>query len=202
MAMSYLWRAEMKPATDLPMPEPRPVEAEMIASASGWLRAREAGLRFRRVTAADEPFLFRVYASTRTDELAPVPWSDEQKAQFLDMQARAQHTDYQRNYAAADWLIIEHDGADVGRLYLARGDNNDRHHIIDIAFLPEWRNRGLGGALLRDLLDEAARAGKATTVHVEKFNPAMRLYDRLGFVKIEDQGVYELMQWTSPATNK
>src|SRR5947209_5176844 len=194
MAVSYLWRAEMKPATDLAMPEPRPLDAGMIASASGWLRAAEAGLRFRRVTAADEPFLFRVYASTRTDELAPVPWSDEQKAQFLDMQARAQHTDYQRNYAAADWLIIEHDGTDVGRLYLERGDNNDTHHIIDIAFLPEWRNRGLGGALLRDLLDEAARCGKAVSIHVEKFNPAMRLYQRLGFMRIEDRGVYDLMQ--------
>jgi ribosomal protein S18 acetylase RimI-like enzyme len=171
------------------------VEAAMTASAFGWLRAGEAGLRFRRATAADEPFLFRVYASTRTDELAPVPWSDEQKARFLDMQARAQHTDYQRNYAAADWLIIEHDGTDVGRLYLERGDNNDRHHIIDIAFLPHWRAQGLGGALLRDLLDEAARAGKGMSIYVEKANPAMRLYQRLGFSKIEDQGVYDLMRW-------
>jgi ribosomal protein S18 acetylase RimI-like enzyme len=163
----------------------------------GWSRAAAAGLRFRRVSATDEPFLFRLYASTRTDELAPVPWSDEQKAAFLDMQARAQHTDYRRNYADADWLVIERGGIDIGRLYLDRGNNNSAHHIIDIAFLPDWRAQGLGGALLRDLIEEAARAGKPMSIHVEKFNPAMRLYQRLGFVKIEDHGVYDFMRRTS-----
>jgi hypothetical protein len=33
---------------------------------------------------------------------------------------------------------------------------------------------------------------------VEKFNPARRLYDRLGFHKTEDRGVYDLMQWNAP----
>jgi ribosomal protein S18 acetylase RimI-like enzyme len=113
------------------------------------------------------------------------------------MQARAQHTDYQRNYGDADWLVIERAGNAVGRLYLDRRERE--HHIIDIAFLPEARGQGLGGALLCDLLDEAAMAGKPMTIHVEKFNPAMRLYRRLGFITAEDQGVYDLMRWTRPS---
>ena len=56
----------------------------------------------------------------------------------------------------------------------------------------------LGGALMRDLLDEAAAAGKAMSIHVEKYNPAMRLYRRLGFVTEEDKGVYDLMRWRAP----
>ena len=51
---------------------------------------------------------------------------------------------------------------------------------------------------MRDLLDEAAGAGKAVTIHVEKNNPAMRLYRRLGFETVEDQGVYDLMRWAAP----
>jgi ribosomal protein S18 acetylase RimI-like enzyme len=169
------------------------------APAFGWVRAAAAGLTFRRVSEADEPFLFRLYASTRTDELAPVPWSEEQKAAFLAMQARAQHTDYKRNYGDADWLIIEQGGADIGRLYLDRDHDNDRHHIIDIALMPEWRRKSLGTALLADIIDEAARAGKLVSIHVEKYNPAKRLYGRLGFIKLEDRGVYDLMQSTLSA---
>ncbi len=84
----------------------------------------------------------------------------------------------------------------IGRLYLERLPS--QHRIIDIAFLPEYRGRGLGEALLRDLLDEAAAAGKPVSIHVEKLNPAMRLYRRLGFVTEEDKGIYDLMRWTAP----
>lgn len=86
-------------------------------------------------------------------------------------------------------------GKDIGRLYLERWPS--QHRIIDIAFLPTHRGQGLGAALLRDLLDEAAIAGKAVSIHVEKFNPAMRLYRRLGFKTEEDKGVYDLMRWTA-----
>jgi ribosomal protein S18 acetylase RimI-like enzyme len=159
----------------------------------GWIRAAETGLSFRPVTDADLPFLARLYASTRVDELAAVPWSAEKKAAFLDMQFRAQHADYQHNYPDADRLVLVHAGQDAGRLYIERAPN--RHGIIDIAFLPEHRGRGLGTALLRDLLDEAAGAGKPVSIHVEKFNPAMRLYDRLGFKTEEEGSVYHLMRW-------
>ena len=61
--------------------------------------------------------------------------------------------------------------------------------------MPEARNQGLGKALLLDLLDEAQAAALPVRIHVEKFNPAMRLYLRLGFKPLEDQGVYQLMEW-------
>jgi ribosomal protein S18 acetylase RimI-like enzyme len=160
-----------------------------------WSRAAQAGLTFRRITDADLPFLARVYASTRSEELAATPWSDAQKAAFLDMQFRAQHADYQRNYPEADWLVIMRGGEEIGRLYIDHWPNE--HCIIDIAFLPEHRGKGLGEVLLRDLMDEAAAAGKGVTIYVEKFNPAMRLYRRLGFTTEEDKGVYDLMRWSA-----
>jgi len=143
-----------------------------------WQRAADAGLGFRAIAEADLPFLYRVYASTRAEELAPVPWSEAQKAAFLTMQFQAQHTEYQRNYPAAAWLVILRAGEPVGRLYLDRG-------------------HGLGAAIMRDLMDEAGRAGKRLSIHVEKFNPALHLYRRLGFQTIEDKGVYDLMHWSA-----
>jgi len=162
----------------------------------GWARAAAAGLAFRPVVGADLPFLHRVYASTRADELAPLDWPPEQKAAFIDMQFKAQQSDYGANYPDMLWLVILHAGAPVGRLYLDRRETE--HCIVDIAFLPEHRGKGLGTALMRDLLDEASAAGKPMTIYVEKFNPAHRLYDRLGFAIIREQGVYDLMRWTPP----
>jgi ribosomal protein S18 acetylase RimI-like enzyme len=166
--------------------------------AADWKRSAAAGLTFRRIADADLPLLARIYASTRTEELAPLPWSDAQKAAFLDMQFRAQHTHYQKHYPDADWLIVMQGGNEIGRLYLDR--LADRHCIIDIALLPDDRGHGLGEALLRDLLDEAAAAGKGVEIHVEKQNPAMRLYRRLGFTTEQDKGVYDLMRWTAPSS--
>lgn len=160
-----------------------------------WSRAAQAGLTFRRFIDADLPFMARVYASTRAEELAATPWNDAQKAAFLDMQFRAQHADYQTNYPDADWLVIMRGGEGIGRLYLARWPS--QHCIIDIALLSEHRGNGLGEALLRDLMDEAAAVNKTVMIYVEKFNPAMRLYRRLGFKTEEDKGVYDLMRWSA-----
>lgn len=159
---------------------------------TGWPRAAAAGLTFRSMAAADLPFLSALYASTRAQELSVVDWSKAQKAAFLQSQFDAQHAHYQTHYQGADFLVIEYDGRAIGRLYLARWATE--HRIVDIAFMPEHRRKGLGGALLRDLLDEAAAAGKAVTIHVEKFNPAMSLYRRLGFIAVSEHGAYDLMR--------
>jgi ribosomal protein S18 acetylase RimI-like enzyme len=166
-------------------------------AAAGWVRAADAGLTFRRLADADLPFLARVYASTRAEELAATPLTDAVKAAFLADQFQLQHAHYQKYYPNADWLVTMRGGEDIGRLYIERWPT--QHRIIDIALLPEHRGKGFGEALLRDLLDEATACGKAVTIHVEKFNPAMRLYRRLGFTTEEDKGVYDLMRWTAPA---
>jgi len=166
-----------------------------VTQTPDWARARAAGLSFRPMTEADLPFLSRLYASTRTEELSVVPWPETQKAAFLQSQFDAQHVHYQQHYRDTDFLVIEQGGEAIGRLYLARWAAE--HRIVDIAFIPEHRRKGLGTALLHDLLDEVAAARKAVTIHVEKFNPAMSLYRRLGFVAAGEQGAYDLMRWQS-----
>jgi GNAT superfamily N-acetyltransferase len=158
----------------------------------GWSRAAGFGLSFRPVTDADLPFLARLYASTRQEELSITGWPDEQKAAFLQMQFNAQHAHYKQHFQDADWLVILRDGEQIGRLYLGRWPRE--HHVVDISLLPAWCGLGIGGALLRDLIDEAAAHGKPLAIHVEKMNRALRLYLRLGFRKVADEGVYDLMQ--------
>ena len=151
-------------------------------------------IRFRPIREDDVEFLYRVYASTREEEMALTGWGDAEKETFLRMQFNAQHTYYQRTYTDATFEIILISGEPIGRLYLDR--RKDEHRIVDIALLTAHRGAGIGGAIMRDLLREAADAGKPVRIHVEQNNPAMRLYERLGFRKVGDTGVYFLMEWT------
>jgi ribosomal protein S18 acetylase RimI-like enzyme len=156
-----------------------------------------AGIRLRSMTDADLPFLERVYGSTREIELAQTDWSDAQKAQFIAFQFQAQHRHYTAHYHGAQFFVIERDGAPVGRLYLHW--RQDELRIVDIALLPDARGAGLGGALLDALMAQARAQGKGVSIHVEQMNPAMRLYQRLGFRKIGEHGIYHLMQWRPDA---
>jgi ribosomal protein S18 acetylase RimI-like enzyme len=153
-----------------------------------------ASLTLRPITTADRELLYRIYASTRSEELTVTGWDDSQKAAFLQMQFEAQHRYYMENYRDARFQVIEWDRAPVGRLYLVRWADEIR--IIDIALLPEYRGRGLGTQLLLNIQADAQQARLPVTIHVERFNPALSLYERMGFRMIEDKGVYLLLKWT------
>lgn len=151
----------------------------------------------RPIEPADEDFLRRLYASTRTAELSQVPWSETQKEQFLRMQFDAQAQHYRTHYAGASFDVIVRGEQRLGRLYVHRQPHDIR--IVDITLAPEHRNQGLGEALLRALMAEAGAAGSRLSIHVEIFNPARALYERLGFREAADRGVYKLMEWRAEA---
>jgi ribosomal protein S18 acetylase RimI-like enzyme len=150
-------------------------------------------LTLRPITPGDDSFLAGVYASTRAEELAATGWSDEEKAVFCRRQFDAQTAHYTANYPGASFQVIERDSQRIGRLYVARWEREIR--IVDITLLPEFRGSGIGTKLLGELQEEARAVGKSLTIHVERFNAALRLYERLGFQQIEDKGVYLLMEW-------
>jgi GNAT superfamily N-acetyltransferase len=155
-----------------------------------------APFTLRPVVEADLPFLLRVYASTREEELAAVEWPAASKEAFLRQQFEAQHRWYREQYAGASFDVVEVGGVPAGRLYVARWPREVR--LVDVALLPEHRGRGLGEALVRKVLGEAAGTGKPVGVHVERMNRALRLYERLGFRRREDKGVYLLLEWSPP----
>ena len=149
-------------------------------------------ITFRPETEEDTPFVLRLYASTRQPEMDAVPWPAEEKERFVLQQFEAQRLHYRKYYSDAELLIVQLDGLPIGRLYLHRTGNDLL--IIDISLMPEVRGQGLGGMLLREIQDRAA-AGEVVSIHVEQFNPALHLYQRLGFVKVKTYGVYDLMEW-------
>jgi len=151
-----------------------------------------AAIELRESRPDDREFLLHVYMTTRADEMAVVPWTDEQKRAFLRTQAEAQDADYRRSWPQARFLVVVAGDHDIGRLY--RRETDDELHLIDIALLPEWRNQGIGTSLMNDLIGEADRQGKRLTLYVENWNPARRLYERLGFVDASSDAVYAFME--------
>ncbi|HEX2296264.1 MAG TPA: N-acetyltransferase [Actinomycetota bacterium] len=154
-------------------------------------------MELRAVVPDDRPFLRAVYGSTRWEELEQTGWTDAQKNAFLDQQFAAQDAHYTQNYDGATYSVIVVDGFPAGRLYVARWPDEIR--IMDVALLPAARGRGVGTGLLRDLIEEAAAATKRLTIHVERENPALRLYQRLGFAPVEERGPYYLMELAAPS---
>ena len=151
-----------------------------------------AHITLRPVGSDDDDFLVEVYGSTRAEELALVPWTTEQQQAFVRSQFAAQQDYYGKKYPGASHDIIESNNRPVGRLYVARMDQEIR--IIDITLLPAERNAGIGSFLIKQLLDEANHSGKLTRIFVEEFNPSLRLFERLGFSPSEQQGIHLLMQ--------
>ncbi|MEL6177959.1 MAG: GNAT family N-acetyltransferase [Myxococcota bacterium] len=155
-------------------------------------------ITFRNIRESDRDLLLALYATTREAELAQTGWDRAQKRAFVQMQFEAQHTHYMKHYSGDSFQLILEDGAPIGRLYLGRWPEEIR--IIDLIIAPERRNRGLGRQLMESLLEEARRAGKVVRIHVASFNPAMRLYKRLGFREVAHREVYVLMEWSDDAT--
>ena len=150
-------------------------------------------LTLRPVTSDDEDFLIGVYAGTRAEEVAGLPWDANQRDSFMRMQFAAQQQDYQRRFPDSDHRLLLLDGRRAGRVYLARSENEIR--ILDIALVPEHRNKGIGTRIIKDLLTESSQSRKPVRVYVEQFNPALALFERLGFSRAEDIGTHFLLEW-------
>ena len=152
---------------------------------------RLSDLVLREEGEADQPFLLGLYASTRAEELAPVPWPEEQKQAFLAHQFSLQREQYRQHYVGAEWLVIERAAHPIGRLYLKR---SSEVRLMDIALVPELRGSGAGTRITRAVLDWADAQGLPVTLHVEPFNPAYRMYRRFGFAYVRSTGVYHFLQ--------
>ncbi|MGH6683830.1 MAG: GNAT family N-acetyltransferase, partial [Pseudolabrys sp.] len=116
-----------------------------------------SGLTVRNSGPADVHFFRALYATARIDVelLATLPVS--QREPFLDDQFRLQDTHYRRHYGGADFLVVEQDSKPVGRLILDR--TTPAWQIVDIALVPALRGKGIGGELLRTILEAAVRSG-------------------------------------------
>jgi ribosomal protein S18 acetylase RimI-like enzyme len=155
---------------------------------------QEGRVALRGATDADYAFMRYLYGTTREEELSHFPFDEAQKEAFLDQQFAAQYQHYTVHYPTCERNIIERDGERIGRLWV--DEWKDQIRLVDIALVPAARGSGIGTRLVKDVLARGAAVGKAVTIHVEGYNPALHLYERLGFHRVDTNGVYYLMKWT------
>lgn len=178
--------------TDLRFPPPhRPISRFSEA-------LRRQGFGWRAAERGDIDFMRRLYEMLRADEMALIAWPEGTREAFLDSQFALQHHHFTTHFEHAEFLVLEHGGTAIGRLYLLR--DAPRWSIIDIGLLPAWQGRGLGGALLRQLQQDAQDAdARGLSLHVRLDNPrAHALYLRLGFRNGSVDGMHRLMHWDAP----
>jgi ribosomal protein S18 acetylase RimI-like enzyme len=152
-----------------------------------------ASMTLRPVEESDRAFLFALYATTRGRELNGSGWTPAQTDAFLRMQFNAQNASYRQQFPTADFLIIELAGQRIGQLYVDRREREIL--VVDIAFLPH-QGVGLGRKLLREIFREGEETGRPVCGHVERQNPALRLFQRMGFVVTGTVGAHYRVQWT------
>jgi len=149
-------------------------------------------ITFRKQLESDFPFLKKLYRTTREFELSHTNWDENQKESFSDSQFDAQYSHYSSSYDNIEFKIILHNDKPIGRLYLWETEHQIR--IVDIALMPESTGKGIGTKILNSLIQQSEQSGKKLNIHVEYFNPALRLYKRLGFEKTDDTGMYFFME--------
>jgi ribosomal protein S18 acetylase RimI-like enzyme len=153
--------------------------------------ARALGLSVRPVLPGDSAFIASLYAALRAPEFSALGWPEAMLRQFLEQQEQAQRHHYSAAFPGADWLIVERQGRSVGRFYIQLSSLAFR--LIDISLMPDEQRKGIGSALIRDLLDYAAESGRPVDLQVARLNPARALYERLGFVaSCDGSGHYQM----------
>jgi ribosomal protein S18 acetylase RimI-like enzyme len=141
----------------------------------------------RPVCSNDEAFVLDLFRSAHKHTFASLDMPEEEN-ELLRMQFKAQQSQYRSQYPDARFDLVLKDEVAIGTLYAMRGP--EKFVLIDIMLLAEHRNAGIGAKLVKKLIREANAAKKALQAHVLKTNPACRLWRRLGFEIVADDGVY------------
>lgn len=150
-------------------------------------------ISLRPATSDDELFLLKLYQSSRGDDLRGLGWDEEQIQEFLAMQYEAQRAlDEQEHHQATNDIILK-SGEPAGRMLVEINEHEIR--CVDLALLPEYRNRGLGVMIMRRLQAEATASNKPLRVQVIRFNRAVAFFQRLGFNRTSETGTHFQMEW-------
>jgi ribosomal protein S18 acetylase RimI-like enzyme len=157
------------------------------------------GFALRPEGEADAPFRLALFKASRGPGWDQLPLPADMLAKVMEQQFRAQIQGYQAAYPRARLEIVTVGGEPVGRLATDRSAG--ALHLIDIAVVPERRGQGIGGAVLRALIDEAAATDAPLTLQVARDNlAAHRLYHRLGFAATAADETHLTLRWSASPT--
>ncbi len=156
-------------------------------------------ITLREAAADDTSFLVRLYRDTRYREVSAWGWPREQQEQFLRMQFNAQQKSYEAAFPDAVNRIVLREEVPIGRLLTSQEAESMR--LIDIALIEEQRQQGIGTHLLRTLLQQCEARGCILHLNVAHGSPAVRFYQRMGFLQVGGDPMYLQMEWT-PFSNR
>lgn len=140
-------------------------------------------LTLRPARNEDYDFLYRLHILTMKGYVEALwGWDEAEEVQT-----------FRERFSPEQTQIVQWQGEDMGVLVLH--DRVTEWFIESIQVAPEFQNRGIGAALIRQLQDKAAAEGKAVTLRVLNINPARRLYQRTGFVVTEQTDIRCYMRW-------
>jgi ribosomal protein S18 acetylase RimI-like enzyme len=148
-------------------------------------------------TMEDDAFLARLFYDVRAPEFAPLGLPPASLDQLLAMQFRAQRGGFATEFPNARNHILRVGAERVGRMLV--NETLEEIRLVDIALLSSYRGQGLGEGLLQGLCQRAAKAGLPLRLSVRPENPALRLYERLGFRRISSDGINVAMEAFGPA---
>jgi ribosomal protein S18 acetylase RimI-like enzyme len=123
-------------------------------------------------------------------------YRDVVERQFGAWNVAAQDAYFRDSWGAAPHEIVECDGVPVG--YVCVEDRSDLVHVRELVLLPEFQNRGIGTAVLRELLAHAEGRGVPVQLGTLHANRAAALYRRLGFREIGRTQTHILFEWLPP----
>jgi ribosomal protein S18 acetylase RimI-like enzyme len=152
-------------------------------------------LELQDACAGDLPFLFGLYRDVRGPEVNAWGWPAGQCDAFLRMQFDAQRRSYLAAFPSSTHHIVCSSGVPIGRRLVAA--TPEGIHLVDIALLAAYRNRGIGTRLIRQLMDECVAGSGALSLQVLRGNPVLLLYRRMGFRETGADAMYITMRWTA-----
>jgi GNAT superfamily N-acetyltransferase len=152
--------------------------------------------RVQAATPEDESFLKELYSDVRATEFSPLNLPEPALAQLMDMQYRAQKSGYAEQFPGAESSIVWVGPYRVGRMLVSAGAA--AIHLIDIALLGPFRGHGIGSGLIEGLCRRALEADVPVRLTVRTNNPAMNLYQRLGFIPRSQTAIDIDMEWGGP----
>ena len=147
------------------------------------------GLDFELRPATDEDFRF---AWSLYRELIKAP-----TVELLEWNELGQKSVVEEALAHDGAFIIVTGGSNAG--WLQACDTPTGIYLAQLYILPSLQSRGIGTAIVRQLIDRARQEGKTLTLDVMKNNSAQLFYKRLGFCVVGTSKYKFKMQWREEA---
>jgi ribosomal protein S18 acetylase RimI-like enzyme len=142
-------------------------------------------ITYRRAVPEDFEFLYALHRAAMRIYVEDIfgPWDEVW-----------QQAHYRRHYPIDRLRIIQQDGRDVGMLYVE--ERAEEIFLASLEVLPAFQRRGIGSAVICELIETAARLGKPVALQVLKNNILARnLYQRLGFGVTGDNDTHYIMAY-------